>query len=443
MTHSSDNVMDQMYEMFLPPKAKTNCVNIGGMFGENESSKEKIETSNEERKEGVKGGPPPPGSLVVDQEEDEIENSIDGCDITVSFPGEAKEGQEFNPLDILVSKTAKEALVFIRDQLEEAFPDRPPLSKNKAPTALQLRKFLAPIVEDESLFFPKLEIVCFCLSVLEAAKPATRKLHHWDQLSKIESALLQLICEGGGGLEEVIEMLVSLCQEPLFGSKGKYMNQKQVLKLCVLMFSAIDQTQNPGERKEILQEEKLAQKIDDLEGDICSKEKLQTMFLPILHHLRHTRSSFSRYQSLFVPSSSSSGLTYQPLIPRIISDILKRSEPESDIKYIGDDDHAPQSQGIGGLFSTGLRWGIKGVKAVTGRSGRVADNETLIVFVIGGITCEEIEMIRKIAQEQSTMEVLVGSTCLATGNRTLEHIISPPSSLLSRFTSSPSLSSIL
>ena len=75
----------------------------------------------------------------------------------------------------------------------------------------------------------------------------------------------------------------------------------------------------------------------------------------------------------------------------------------------------------------GVRWSIDGVKAVTARNPRPIDNESLIIFVVGGMTCDELYQIKEVVERGrgrgGGKEVIVGSTCLGTGDRIMEGLL--------------------
>eukprot|EP00009_Paramoeba_aestuarina_P014657 CAMPEP_0201542884 /NCGR_PEP_ID=MMETSP0161_2-20130828/72277_1 /ASSEMBLY_ACC=CAM_ASM_000251 /TAXON_ID=180227 /ORGANISM="Neoparamoeba aestuarina, Strain SoJaBio B1-5/56/2" /LENGTH=389 /DNA_ID=CAMNT_0047950573 /DNA_START=1242 /DNA_END=2408 /DNA_ORIENTATION=+ len=381
--------------------------------------------------------------------------------------------------------------------LTQLFPSNPPSPKDKGPTPLSLRKHLSSLVSSSpSLLVSHAAELAFVATILDVLRPPIRKNFNWDQLARIESSLAKSIGEGGEGEEErerVVYDLMGLCEKPLPNSKGKYLTQREMIKFCLLVCSLSSHLGGERGRRGgeeggreggssffslssfttsypssslssapfhlSTSEKELAAKIAQLEwgGEGEGEEgrkgfsaiEIETKLFPFFRWISQMREmNTPSYESLL----SSSTVPFRSLVPWLVSDVLDRSEPTGEVKYINDDYHLyadeydefeeeegeegergegghflrskrgkgrpecgrgggggngrgkPGKERIGGsltnILSAGVRWSIDGVKAVTARNPRPIDNESLVVFVIGGMTCDELHQIREVVGER-------------------------------------------
>ncbi|CEP03205.1 hypothetical protein PBRA_002965 [Plasmodiophora brassicae] len=118
--------------------------------------------------------------------------------------------------------------------------------------------------------------------------------------------------------------------------------------------------------------------------------------------------------------------TYQGLLDVIIHDFLDPRAPMADLTPYptsanpGESTESPRFPGtVGGFISSK----IDKLGRVT-KARRPDPDGTLIIFVIGGISCAEITRAREIlAQSQASVDVLVGGTDIATGKSVLRDLL--------------------
>ena len=133
--------------------------------------------------------------------------------------------------------------------------------------------------------------------------------------------------------------------------------------------------------------------------------------LPILESIRNAQRDAGLTSSYSLASQKS----YDPLLPRVVDDVIFRREAQSDVKYVTSEGSDKKSGGLGGLLSGG--WGWKSCP-------RPSDHETIIVYVIGGVTCDELRRISDVANGSTHLDVLVGSDRIITRRRMLKELFS-------------------
>eukprot|EP01130_Rhizamoeba_saxonica_P001173 TRINITY_DN1106_c0_g1_i2.p1 TRINITY_DN1106_c0_g1~~TRINITY_DN1106_c0_g1_i2.p1 ORF type:complete len:438 (-),score=91.14 TRINITY_DN1106_c0_g1_i2:34-1347(-) len=141
--------------------------------------------------------------------------------------------------------------------------------------------------------------------------------------------------------------------------------------------------------------------IDEYEQQRLQLELVDKMDILIdnLKYIYKVRSGLTDYKNLV----NNNG-TYQPLLKQIIRDIFNDRKTLTDLKL------KENSSLVSGLRNFGF----------IQSKPKPSSNSTIILFVVGGITCEEISAIKELVPE--TTNFIIGSTCLITSQRTKQHL---------------------
>ncbi|PNF41884.1 hypothetical protein B7P43_G15547 [Cryptotermes secundus] len=139
----------------------------------------------------------------------------------------------------------------------------------------------------------------------------------------------------------------------------------------------------------------------EIAGDIFSK----------LQYIASARKALVRYRTLLSRPTPSHPLTYHSLLHQLMADVLHPDCPDLP-------DLTCKSTGLKDLLKSGFSLLLN-----RPRQQHPLDNPQLIVFILGGITAQEVKLVQDmvISSGQQT-QVLVGGTRLLSPNDTVEAI---------------------
>ena len=237
--------------------------------------------------------------------------------------------------------------------------------------------------------------------MLEVSKPSLKKTFNWDVLRSIENILLHCSQDSS---QHPLKQLIDLCQSSASDGAEANTTPRDIAKLAVMLYSI----------------GKMASEIEwaDEENFTTTLTSFITEYLRKRFGVAEEREKASEAVRSFIGDadadaedrSTRGGWKY---IPSLL---------ESDVRK-------GRGEGLTKLISKGFFWGSGQVEegnseeaASAKRVPHPADAAVLIVFVIGGVTCREIQLIRSLAQE-SACQIVLGSTCIATGEHILDHVI--------------------
>jgi hypothetical protein len=234
--------------------------------------------------------------------------------------------------------------------------------------------------------------------------------------------------------DSLSEIILSLASMDLLNPRNKRKEDKRRIVESTLLAEVIKKPQNVSQVTQLVKEKFSAEVVlesaimthsvggefaSDSVNDFAnalssldpnfSYEWTILSLLPILESLRNVRKNagMAWYSSLTANQRS-----YDPLIPRIVEDILLRREDQNDVKYIANES-TERSGGFGSLL--GSSWGWSSCP-------RPSDHETIILYVIGGVTCDELRRISDLAKDYTHLDVLVGSDRIITRRRVLKEL---------------------
>lgn len=351
-------------------------------------------------------------------------------------------------IDFLMSKTHKEALLFIRKWLKEAIRE----SKLKfsgrmrpgAVSAEDLQALCAVLYQDSDAsmrhasILQIAEIACACLSDTGDAESKWDELHKAEQVAKLSAedgpgglvALIrdELMAAGRGappphGIFPSMQHLIMGCywiktnpshydgqqSDVLSGAQQRVLGETlaESSAACILRWKQTSGNASKTIRKELpwLSDEFIKQIMESAEDEGA----LQTLLQPVSQKVIGTICSLPAQYDL---NAQERGPREDTLILRLLGDVLSGRHVPS-MKHIG--------TSIAGLLKSGL-----------GRIGlqhhHPGEYETVVLFVLGGITPHEISHVRSYcdhivaeyhAQEKRMPHIVLGGSSLLAPSTTL------------------------
>ncbi|PNF41889.1 Sec1 family domain-containing protein 2 [Cryptotermes secundus] len=322
-------------------------------------------------------------------------------------------------LEWLVNKPQKDILLSLHHHLSTLAPgggsDR--IGKLTRVTPHSIDKQVA-------LFRGHKEAIYQCSGLLQQALAVTQTLRaprssQLDTIVSIEKLLVQnLGCakDGVGILSQVTQLLRTRRERGLL--------MRDILGLLIHLFSlagtdflfpAMEQSHLLNALKLALYEDRgqlqgnLSELVNsmaendfaEIAGDIFSK----------LQYIASARKALVRYRTLLSRPTPSHPLTYHSLLHQLMADVLHPDCPDLP-------DLTCKSTGLKDLLKSGFSLLLN-----RPRQQHPLDNPQLIVFILGGITAQEVKLVQDmvISSGQQT-QVLVGGTRLLSPNDTVEAI---------------------
>eukprot|EP00040_Diaphanoeca_grandis_P005432 m.32814 g.32814 ORF g.32814 m.32814 type:complete len:609 (-) comp16702_c0_seq1:41-1867(-) len=254
----------------------------------------------------------------------------------------------------------------------------------------QLCEYLAPFTKNDALFWEHSELLQAVSIAVHSISPDV--VAEGNLKLSAEKTLLATAAEGE--CEDLLPYLTDLVpivnHTRAAGEPRINLTKEELLSLTAMTYSIgiADYTvEDENQYKKVL-----CKFMKNDSANIASE--LVTSFVK-LNEIRQLRDSFSKLEHLISPNT----MAYEPLLKQIASLIFDSSKPELSDLDEGSD--------VKGLLqqSFGVFGGMMGMKS------RPADCETLIVLVLGGITCEEVRAFKDINERsQNPVKVLFGGT---------------------------------
>ncbi|CAH1271998.1 SCFD2 [Branchiostoma lanceolatum] len=271
--------------------------------------------------------------------------------------------------------------------------------------------------------------------VLQVAMAAVQTLNHphyphTEELLSLEKTLMQNA--GDQDCPTALHQLTQLLQERE-ESKGRDDRSRRqrcsvedVLALLVFVYSLLgeehvgtaeeegrlrDYLVNPSDEEElketmihaILSQAHLSPELQSLVGENTTEDRIRSVINDVfvkLKGLGRARTGLQQFGSVFTPGSVTQVASYRPLVRQLMEQIFHPDKPDiPDIEHL--------SSGLTDLLKSGFRMFMSVSKP------RPSDHALLLVYVVGGVTCQEVRLIREaVAAAKTETEVVVGSTRL-------------------------------
>ena len=132
------------------------------------------------------------------------------------------------------------------------------------------------------------------------------------------------------------------------------------------------------------------------------RSKLSAVLSTIFERLRalaSARKGLGASEALLLSSAQTAGEVYRPLLRHVLERALRHYEVPEMTRL---------SASIGSLFSRGAN--LLGVK----RQQRLTDHKTILIFVLGGISLNEIRELRQLVAQHPKHRLILGATQMIT-----------------------------
>ncbi|XP_078685938.1 sec1 family domain-containing protein 2-like isoform X1 [Branchiostoma floridae x Branchiostoma belcheri] len=271
--------------------------------------------------------------------------------------------------------------------------------------------------------------------VLQLAMAAVQTLNHplyphTEELLGLEKTLMQNA--GDQDCPTALHQLTQLLQEREESKDrgGRTRRQRcsleDVLALLVFVYSLLgeehvgtaeeegrlrDYLVNPSDEEElketmihaILSQATLSPELQSLVGENTTEDRIRSVINDVfikLKGLGRARTGLQQFGSVFTPGSVTQVASYRPLVRQLMEQIFHPDKPDvPDVEHL--------SSGLTDLLKSGFRMFMSVSKP------RPSDHALLMVYVVGGVTCQEVRLIREaVAAAKTETEVVVGSTRL-------------------------------
>jgi len=337
-------------------------------------------------------------------------------------------------VESLLLKKEKEALNEVRKKIVDV------MTKEKIPFAMpkmgsvnikQLVSLIEVLYKENQFQFYKLNnFLQINVGVVQALQSSSNS--KWDELSGIEKILLLSVEDKS---QSLLSRIIELMSQSNSDGTPSF-TIKDIICLSIMIFSLVGDGSTAFEKRELdLFRELLLKRIIDLVDTPQSLEgwlgmellhRLQALnsrtdksseeyqydkkrlvlevedrvsdLISYLKDLENLRSSMVEYKSLM--KTGRMGSTYIPLVAQIINNIFDPKQTE-----LRDLEHVSSNTGVGSYLRS---FSILALKA----KAKPSDNSVVIIFVVGGITANEIREIRDSFKQKTVL--LIGSTSLAT-----------------------------
>jgi len=381
MSHTSDSVLGSIYEILPPLKNHNNDVevNMVDLFANG----------------NVNGVTLFPGCL--------------------SHHGD-EEVQEL--IQMFIMKTKKDCLQFINKKLEQIMIEEKLQAKDEIdPEILQIEKLKKSII----LFKNNINMMTkhggFLQCVMAFLNTITHEENdHIDEILSAEKIIMQDLMDDDKDPFSQVHRLLS-------DKDNKKFSVVDALVLCLLIYSGGQEISNATPAQEEKLKECLINVLMDghhredllfLIGDLdASERQIRTRIADIFERLRGVGESRENMQVLkdLLHKDEYGMVRYEPILQQVVERIFSKDKPElTDIEF--------RSHGLRDFLKTGFGFFMNVSKP------RPDDHPLVVLFVIGGITCYEIQSIEKTLKKiNPTTKVLIGSTRIITPSDTLEQVL--------------------
>jgi len=288
----------------------------------------------------------------------------------------------------------KKALVDIATKEKLAMKAPKGLGKVTLP---QLCEMMEAFSSSSPAFSKHLPILQLVSAVIQTLK--TREADKWEELMGVEKMLMATLTEG----ESVLQQLCELIQGD---DGGPRFTLNQILILGVLVYSLLgeeDFAATEGAAEAAFREavQRVLSRADGSEEiTLAAREKTEHIFAK-LQGVHKGRAGLATYKSLVDREGES---PYVPLVRRVVEDLF--DEAKGDIPDIVQA-HPPENVQQKGFLSSFSQYLVKGKARPDARA-------VLVVFVIGGITCNEIKDVLEVVSRNKNEQILIGGTDIIT-----------------------------
>ncbi|ELR23951.1 Sec1 family domain containing protein [Acanthamoeba castellanii str. Neff] len=351
----------------------------------------------------------------------------------------------------LATKTQKDALNAIRKKL----------MNSSAVTPARLLALLRPFQTDVGAFYRHAGLMQYAAGVISALQQSDKSTA-WEELMGVEKLIIHTVKDPSekSSLQQLVELLsvgkftaadvvgLAVMAHSLLGQRFARDDDKAFQK--ALVANLIDFPQESldwlGDAdvahmlrqhyRAAAQEGSAADDAGEGEREVLARQlqlSLKDVIEDRMDRLRGTadvRSSLKLRDYANVMGRGAGGAAYTSLVARVARDSVTR---DGDAELHDLEKHTSTvalSDLLGMASSLGLgRFGFG--RGKTKAKPRPSDNKTIVIFVIGGITCAEIqEALQQVADsvggkeegDDDQYQVLIGSTSLSTASGVLSHL---------------------
>ncbi|XP_064650152.1 sec1 family domain-containing protein 2-like [Lineus longissimus] len=316
-------------------------------------------------------------------------------------------------LNQLVHCKQKEALMEVNKRLvEAAMKENLPLKMSGKPgriTADQLESHVKLFKGNSTAIQKHSGLLQISNSIIQMLRHSQFARH--DAMMSIEKLLLQNIWDEDcpSAASQISLLLDRELKKP---KHEREVSIEEVLHLLVFSYGLVEDatysTKEEDELKELLTnavtaEEVLPDTLETIFADPGNRDNVMATWGTIFSRLRalsQVRKDLKKFRQIYDAGGVTSPACYRPLLQQIVEEIFNSSKPELvDVEY--------KSGKLKDLLKTGFGYFMSVSKP------RPNDHPLLIVFIVGGVTSNEVKQIQEtLAKYQSNTKIVVGSTCL-------------------------------
>lgn len=322
-------------------------------------------------------------------------------------------------LEWLVNKRQKDILLGLHQHLNTMMPsgggDR--LGKVPRVTPHTIDKQVASFKGHSDAIFQSNGILQQALAVTQTLR--SPRYAQLDVVVSIEKVLLQNLGSNKTGIGVLVQMM-----QLVKTHRERNLSLTDIFGLLIHLFSlagtdvqfpAVEQSHLLSALKQAMYEDR-----NQLQGSLSklvelkSEEEYEEITAEIFSKLRYialARKNLVRYRSLLSQQGPSQPTAYHSLLHQLMADVLDPARPELP-------DLTCKSSGLKDILKSGFSLLLNRQK-----HQHPLDNPLLIVFILGGITAQEVKLIEEmvISSGQET-KVLVGGTRLLSPSDTVEAV---------------------
>ncbi|XP_041979051.1 sec1 family domain-containing protein 2-like [Aricia agestis] len=307
--------------------------------------------------------------------------------------------------DNMINKSQKEVMFDLYNKLSKIDVQKSPGPKTLLKvTPLSLEKIVSASKGNYDIIEKHLGILQQALGVVETLKSPKRVLQ--ELLMSIEKQVVQSLAASGDSTS-VLHQITHLIKT----RKEKNLALENLLALLVHVYSLTGtEVVFTKEHEDSLQDALAVAIFEDNKtmfpndsGYIVTPEECDEISKRVMERLRDVsqmRKILHKYSSVMKPCESGVGHEYKGVLQQLTEDVVDSTRPDlTDLRC--------RNEGIKDL----LRSGLNILTSKKKNTKRPLDNQTIILFVVGGITAEECKRIhRTVITSGIDNVVMIGST---------------------------------
>ncbi|XP_014239830.1 sec1 family domain-containing protein 2-like [Cimex lectularius] len=288
------------------------------------------------------------------------------------------------------------------------------------PKRLDTKQLLKTISENfkdnlKDKIIPNSGLIQVSLGVIETLN--SNEINSLEVVESLKKLLYQSISADNSTDNALIQL-----KEIMVMRKKRGLTVEKVLSLIVFFYSLVGQQFTiQASLAEDLQEvvanaiEKDKENIGSLSAHFESFEKAKVReftrnFFTKLNSIRNARKHFTKYNEIAANHGRSQPLEYRSLISQLMYDIVDSNKPEMpDLKYKA---NMSMKDNFTSRFSSMI---------LNVAKPHVMDNDIIMIYVIGGVTAQEVKYIKD-CFKGCNKEVIIGSTTLSSPSQTLQNL---------------------